>query len=81
MEGGKERQLVYDLGLESMDQLADAVDQLKSDMNLPPGLSSLGIGETDIPILVENGFRPDRVGNNPRSLTTGELTDLLLRAI
>ena len=37
--------------------------------------------EADIPILVENGFRPDRVGNNPRSLTTGELTDLLLRAI
>lgn len=81
IEGDKESQLVNALGLKSMDHLADTVDQLKSDMDLPPGLSSLGLGQADISTLVENGFRPDRVNNNPRTLTTGELTDLLIKAI
>ena len=35
--------------------------------------NELGLGETDIKIIVDNGFRPDRMANNPREVTMHSL--------
>lgn len=50
-------------------------------LNLPNRLSGLGIKESDIQIIIKNGFRPDRAGNNPRAVTEDDLRRILMRIL
>lgn len=47
------------------------------EIGLETNLAKLGIGEDDIEIIVKNGFHPQRMTNNPRSISESELRDLL----
>ena len=60
-----------------MNQLAEAVEDLEEQLDLPVRLRDLGLRQGHITTIVENGFRPDRMNNNPRRMTVEELTALL----
>jgi alcohol dehydrogenase len=77
MRPDKEHQLLTSLNLTSMDQLAEAVEELQEQLDLPIRLRDLGLSITDIATIVDNGFRPDRMNNNPREVTPEVLHCLL----
>ena len=77
MEGNKEQRLLTSLNFTSMNQLAEAVEDLQQELDLPVRLRDLGLRITDIATIVDNGFRPDRMSNNPRKITASELSALL----
>ena len=77
MAGEKEYQLLHHLGAKSMGHLADTVEQLQTELELPIKLSGVGIGPGEISKIVENGYRPDRMSNNPREISADQLTLLL----
>ncbi len=50
------------------------------EIGLETRLSALGIdSKDDVEIIIQNGFNPDRVRNNPRLLTEGALREILYR--
>ena len=73
----KERQLIEHLGYSSMSHLADGLVHLQQQLDLPIRLRELGLNRNHIDIIVENGFRPDGMSNNPREITAEQLTSLL----
>jgi alcohol dehydrogenase class IV len=77
LEGKKEEELLTRLGMSSMQQLASAVESMKDRIGLPSQLSQLGLTERSISTIVKNGYRPDRMVNNPRPISSTELTTLL----
>jgi len=56
---------------------ATRVNALMDSMGLERRLSVIGIDRDGIEKIVENGFRPDRVKNNPRKLEVNELREML----
>ena len=76
----KERRLLDALGAVSMCDLADSVERLQAKLDLPAKLGEVGIGTNEISQIVANGFRPDRMANNPRQVTAEDFT-MLLEAI
>ena len=77
MDSNKEERLVNSLAMRCMDELAAAVAALSHRMDLPGRMEELGIKSEDIATLVRDGFRPDRMANNPRQVTSEDLTCLL----
>ena len=77
MKQEKERRLLTSLNLASMNQLAEAVETLQEQLDLPVRLRDLGLRISDITTIVDNGFRPDRMSNNPREVTPAVLHRLL----
>jgi alcohol dehydrogenase len=77
MTTDKECRLLDGLGASSMGDLADSVERLQAQLDLPSKLGEVGIGTNEISQIVVNGFRPDRMANNPRQLTAQDLTKLL----
>jgi len=77
MKQEKEENLLAYLGFNSMNQLAEAVEHLKKELDLPVRLRDLGLKRAHITTIVENGFRPDRMSNNPRQVMAAELTAML----
>jgi len=73
----KERALLNNLGLETMSELADTVECLNEKLGLPVRLRDLGIRKSDLPTIVANGFRPDRINNNPREITASDFDCML----
>lgn len=78
MTRGKEQHLLSALGYTSMNDLAEAIEHLKKLLDMPSRLRDLGLKKADIATIVDNGFRPDRMNNNPRLISTAELTALLI---
>ena len=68
--------LVVKTGKESRDMLLT----LLSDIHLEQKLSQLGVKESDLSNIVDHGFNPDRVANNPVRITK-ETEMEILRAI
>lgn len=56
---------------------SDNVRDLSRDIKLPTTLRAAGIPKDGIDIIVDEGFHPDRVGNNPRPLTRSDLRKML----
>ena len=77
MNRDKEQRLLHSLGLNSMNDLAETVEHLQNKLELPVRLRDLGLTKNHISKIVENGFRPDRMGNNPREIAAVDLTALL----
>ncbi len=77
MDRRKERALLDRLEIDSMRGLAESVEDLKTRTEIPERLGELGLGERDLETIVDNGFRPDRMANNPREVTVHSLRDLL----
>ena len=63
--------------VESMPGLAAVVRELRRRIGLPEKLREVGVTDQDIDTIVAGGFRPDRVGNNPRKVTEPALRKLL----
>jgi len=77
MAAEKEQTLLHNLGAKSMDHLAESVEQLQTQLELPVTLNAIGIGPGEISMIVKNGYRPDRMSNNPRQISSQQLTSLL----
>lgn len=77
MPKDKEDRLLQNLGAKSMGHLAESVEQLQSNLGLPIKLSEVGIGQDGISNIVKNGYRPDRMNNNPKEISAEQLTVLL----
>lgn len=61
------------LGVRSAPEAATLVEKLMVEIGLEKKLSKLGINHKGVKTILENGFRPDRVKNNPRELTVEAL--------
>ena len=69
MGPGKEKVPLDNMEFRTMNELADAVECLKEKLQLPVRLRDLGIRQATLSTIVANGFRPDRINNNPRGIT------------
>jgi alcohol dehydrogenase class IV len=65
------------LGVTTSSEAKNVIIHMMNEINLETRLSKLGIGEDDIEIIVKNGFNPQRMRNNPRTISESELRDLL----
>ncbi len=54
---------------------------IMKEINLETKLSKLGINKNDIDTIIENGFNPQRMKNNPRLFTKKDLRNLLEKII
>lgn len=65
------------LGVESAEEAKEKVTGLMTSIGLETKLGELDISKTDIDIIIDNGFNPDRVKNNPRLINEKNLRDML----
>ncbi len=65
------------MGAGSSEEAARRVEQLMGRVGLDRSLSRLGVDEAGIETVIANGFRKDRVSNNPRALEPGDLREIL----
>jgi len=66
------------LGLDTVEEAAKKIENLMIEIRLSTKLSQLGIKtEDDIQAIIQRGFNPDRVKNNPRELTEEVLRKIL----
>ena len=71
-------EIVSMLGCVDVDEAAQAIVTLMQHLGLETSFPSLGIkDESDIETVVDNGFNPQRVNNNPRLVTEEALTKIL----
>lgn len=61
----------------SYEDMADQVDRLMERVGLQRKLSSLGIQREGLELIIRDGFRPDRIKNNPREVTQEAVRDIL----
>jgi len=67
------------LGKPTPEQAREKINELIQSIGLKTKFSELGLKKSDIEIILENGFAPERVKNNPRLLTEDNLSDILYR--
>lgn len=65
------------IGAKTVSESAENIRKLIERLNLPTKLSGLGIREKDLNIIIENGFTPGRVKNNPREIARDDLYKIL----
>ncbi|CAM3617042.1 Alcohol dehydrogenase 2 [Vibrio aerogenes CECT 7868] len=72
-------------GLNTAEQAAqaalDAIRQLSQDVNIPAGLSDLGVKASDFDLLAENALEDACGLTNPRPATHGQIVDILVAAM
>ena len=67
------------LGCQTTEQAATAIRELMQDLGLEIDLGKLGIQtEQDITRMIDNGFNPQRINNNPRKVTKQALETMLV---
>jgi alcohol dehydrogenase len=69
------------LDVRSASAAAEFVETLMENIGLERRLSKLGIDREGVRVVLQNGFRPDRVKNNPRELTPEALNTMLMRIL
>ncbi len=69
--------LLDSLACMNVDQLRHKLDQLARSAHLPISLKEAGIPREGIQIIIDGGFHPERVKNNPRQLTKTHLRKIL----
>lgn len=65
------------MGVSSAQAGASVVEALMDESGLSRSLTQLGISGEGLEFIVQNGFRPDRVKNNPKVLTAEALRAML----
>jgi alcohol dehydrogenase class IV len=71
------RPLLNAFKVSTYEEMADRVDRLMERVGLERKLSSLGIPKKGIELILQDGFRPDRIKNNPREVTKEALQNIL----
>ena len=69
--------LIARFGASDYEGVAREIESLMEGVGLERSLSKLGIDEKGIGLILRDGFRPDRVKNNPRPVTTENLQEIL----
>lgn len=65
------------LGCTDINELKRKLDELVKKVYLPTFLKEAGIPKEGIEVILDEGFHPERVANNPRELTKTELKQIL----
>jgi len=65
------------IGAETVERCIKKVEELISSLKVPRKLGDVGVQRKDIELIVREGFRPDRAGNNPRRVTKEDLRAIL----
>lgn len=68
-------ELISLLGADGPDEAAELFKKLLSVINLPTTLADAGV--YDIETVLEEGFAPERMGNNPRDINEDQLREIL----
>ena len=72
------RELLSFLSASDFIEAKEKTSQLMQNIGLKTRLKDLGItSQADIDLIIKNGFKPDRVKNNPRKLTEHQLRRIL----
>lgn len=69
------------LKVKTANEAKDKLLNIMKEINLEIKLSKLGINKNDIDIIIENGFNPQRMKNNPRIVDEKDLRNLLGKII
>ena len=69
------------LKVETADKAKDKIINIMKDINLETRLSKLGINRNNIDVIIENGFNPQRMKNNPKLVSEKDLRNLLEKII
>jgi len=69
------------LKVKTANEAKDKLLNIMKEINLETKISKLGINRSNIDIIIENGFNPQRVKNNPRIITEIDLWNLLEKII
>jgi len=73
------KEIVNLIGAESVEDASNKIKDLMIEIGLKRKLSDLGIKNyEDLNLIIERGFNPDRVNNNPRRLTKESLLKFLI---
>jgi len=65
------------LEVKTADKARDKLLSIMKDINLETRLSKLGINRNNIDIIIENGFNPQRMKNNPKVVCKSDLEKLI----
>ena len=77
LEPHRKARLMETLGVSSWEEAAHLVECLMDEAGLERSLRKLGLSREGIDTVIENGFRSDRVVNNPREVTQEALREIL----
>ncbi len=69
------------MNVKTEDEASEFLTQMMEDIGQPTRLSEFGIGKDDIPWIIENGFTPSRVANNPREVKANDVEDILKKIL
>ena len=64
-------------GANSIDEGINNIQKMLENTGLPMRLSKLGISKNDIDIIIQDGFRPEKMETNPRTVTEDALRKIL----
>jgi alcohol dehydrogenase len=73
------KELIEIIGCTTASSAKGKMIQIMKDIGLGTSLNRLGISGNDLDVIVENGFNPERVKNNPRKITKSQLRTILER--
>jgi len=65
------------INTETIEDFVQKIEEIIVNVKLPIRLSEVGVKSEDIDLIVKEGFRPDRAGNNPREVTNEALRKIL----
>jgi len=68
------------LGAKNVAAAAKMIRQLMKQIGLKSKLSELGIKQADLSIIMDKGYTPERMGNNPRKISRSEMAEILKRS-
>jgi phosphonate metabolism-associated iron-containing alcohol dehydrogenase len=77
IEAGKTARLLSAVGLSNPYKFVDRVESIRQEVGLPCTLRAAGIPQEGIEVILNEGFHPERVVNNPRHLTRDDLRNIL----
>ena len=77
LETHRKAHLMETMGISSWEEAAHLVECLMDEAGLERSLRKLGLNREGIDTVIENGFRSDRVVNNPREVTPEVLREIL----
>jgi alcohol dehydrogenase class IV len=69
--------LIQILNCSNKEEMVNTVNQLFIDINLEPKLSNHGVKKNDFKIILDQGFTPSRMKNNPRLINKVDLENIL----
>ena len=77
----KVMQIVEEFGCSSVEEFSESLSEIMLSLGLPIRLRDLDLKEKDIELLLDKGLNPDRMGNNPVSLSREDIRSILVNSL